>query len=284
MLSAASLSRASVLEGSTEPATNPATQPAYSSSLFAAPALEASAPAAAADNFSKLNRWTNTRPFRSVAVEMNFGIQGLGFQVATPLAKRFNLRGGADFFGLQHTFTTDDNLILDTRLHFRSVKAMVDYYPFGGSFRISPGLFLYNGNHAGAVVTVPAGQHFSVGDADYISSTADPITGTLDLKLGNQVAPAITLGWGNMLPRHGGHWSVPFEIGAEFIGKPTVDLNLRGHACLSTPCTVGPINMATDPTAQSNIKQQQNDYNNDLEGLQVYPIMSIGVSYSFGKK
>ena len=41
----------------------------------------------------------------------------------------------------------------------------------------------------------------------------------------------MTTGWGNLISRRGGHFSVPFEIGAVFIGSPTLALNPNGIVC-----------------------------------------------------
>ena len=49
----------------------------------------------------------------------------------------------------------------------------------------------------------------------------------------NTHKPAFTMttGWGNMIPRRGGHWSVPFEIGAAFTGAPSLNVLLSGVGC-----------------------------------------------------
>src|ERR1700727_2469919 len=39
------------------------------------------------------------RPFSSVGVDAKIGLGGIGFDVATPIARKFNLRGGGNFFG-----------------------------------------------------------------------------------------------------------------------------------------------------------------------------------------
>ncbi|WP_049789371.1 hypothetical protein [Granulicella tundricola] len=99
----------------------------------------------------------NTRPFSSLAVAVKIGVAGIGFDVATPLSTRFNLRAGASFFGYQTNFTTD-GIPIDGNLKLRNAAASVDWYPFHGSFRISSGITLYNDNNIAATILVPAAR------------------------------------------------------------------------------------------------------------------------------
>ena len=95
----------------------------------------------------------------------------------------------------------------------------------------------------------------------------------------------MTTGWGNMISRRGGHWSFPFELGAIFTGVPTLGMTLNGDACLTAQDAASNgatcVNMATNATAQSNLNAQIAKYKNDLNPLQVYPILSFGVGYNF---
>jgi hypothetical protein len=88
-----------------------------------------------------------------------------------------------------------------------------------------------------------------------------------------------------MIPRRGGHWAVPFELGAIFTGAPTLGMGLTGFGCTNqADYTIsGPscVNMATNTSAQTNLNAQIAKYKSDLNVLQVYPVMSVGLSYSF---
>jgi len=66
---------------------------------------------------------------------------------------------------------------------------------------------------------------------------------------------------------------------------PSLNVNLTGWACLDqaqTECsdvtsTSNPIGQAV----QSNLSAQVSKWRKDLNPLQVYPIMSFGISYAF---
>jgi hypothetical protein len=168
----------------------------------------------------------------------------------------------------------------------------VDWFPFGGAFRMSPVVQLYNGNSMNATLSVPAGQQFSLGDQNSYSSASDPIHGTANFLLGDQggskVAPGFTIGFGNMIPRgKGQHWSVPFEMGFIYIQAPQILLNFQGTSCQTqadaATAIPGPtcVNIATDPTSQANMLQEQTDINNNLSSFQFFPVLTIGLSYKF---
>ena len=228
------------------------------------------------------NREVSTRPFSAVGIAVKVGIEGVGFDVATPLSTRTNLRAGASFFSYNPAFSIDS---IDTNgaIQLRKVSTLLDFFPFGGSFRLSAGATLYNGNHLSASALVPGGQTFTLNDTDYVSSAQDPVHGAFDVRFGNKVAPVFTLGFGNLVPRRAGkRFTVPFEFGFEYIAQPTIALTLAGTACDPTqPPVVGCQSIATDPMTQANIAAEQKTLNSDISPLRFFPILSIGFGYKF---
>ena len=221
-------------------------------------------------------------PFSTAAIQIKIGSAGPGLDVAVPVAGRMNLRAGGSFFSYNPNLV-EDGINVIGNIQLRSASANVDFFPFGNAFRISPGVVFYNGNQISAVASVPAGQSFTLNDVTYYSSATAPVTGTFGLSFGKKVAPSLTMGFGNMIPRKGGHWSVPFEIGAEYIGTaPQISLALAGTACQGSATTnCSPI--ASNPTTQQNLVAEQASLNSNIPSqLRFYPIVSIGLSYKFG--
>jgi hypothetical protein len=221
----------------------------------------------------------HTRPFSGLAMGAQVGILGIGFQVATPLASHFNLRGGASFFNYNDALSSD-GINYNANLHFRSVETSVDWFPWARSFHISPGALLYNGNQVTANAAVPAGDTFTLNDTTYTSSATDPVRGTGSVKF-NKAAPKITVGWGNLLPRSGRHFSVPFEIGFAYVGQPKTVLNLAGNACYNYEGQNYCSDVATNSMIQTNLAAQQQKIANDISPARFFPILSTGFSYSF---
>ena len=223
---------------------------------------------------------TAIRPFSALGIDAKVGANGIGFDVATPLAPKLNLRGGASFFGYTVDNLVEDGFNIKGNLTLRSVNASVDWFPFSNGFRISPGIMLYNGNRFHGTATVPAGSTITLNNTDYTSDPSDPLVATFDSpnnRFGNRVGPTITTGWGNIIPRSGKHWSVPFEIGFEYISPPKINLGLTGSACSADGCG----NVQTDAETQANVQAQQAIINDDIHNLRFFPILSIGVGYKF---
>lgn len=216
------------------------------------------------------------RPFSAVAVAFKVGAEGIGFDAATPLAAKLNLRGGASFLNYSHLLN-EDGIQVDPTFRFRKVGFGVDYYPWGGSFRLSPGVVVHNGNRVDATAMVPAGQSIDLNDTLYYSSPNDPLHGVAAVRFGSKVAPSFTVGWGNMLPHSGRRVSIPFEVGFQYIGRPTVKYDFAGSACNSEGCAP----VQDDLSFQANKIAQQSNFTNDLAPLRFYPILSVGLGFKF---
>ncbi len=214
----------------------------------------------------------SSAPFSAAAVGVKISLLGAGVEVATPLTRRSNLRGGFNVFSYSRSFNKD-GVTYAAQLSFRSAEVHYDWFPFGGAFHISPGALIYNGNRIGANASVAASQSFTLNGTSYTSDPADPVGGTGKVDF-QTAGPMFTVGWGNLLPRRHGRFSVPVEIGAIYTGSPRATLNLTGSACDSTGANCAAI--ATDPTIQGNVLAEQNKLNKDVSAFKFYPVISVG--------
>jgi hypothetical protein len=117
------------------------------------------------------------RPFSQVGIAATVGLSGIGFDTATPLARHFNLRTGADFFGYSDSFT-EQGADVNLNLQLRTGHAMLDWFPFRNGFHISPMVNFSNNNTVRATVLVPAGSTITLSGTNYISSLTDPLHGS----------------------------------------------------------------------------------------------------------
>jgi hypothetical protein len=212
-----------------------------------------------------------------VGVGVKASLLGIGFEAATPITYHTNVRAGFNMFSYSRGFT-NDGVNYAASLSFRSFETHFDWFPFAGGFHLSPGLMVYNGNQIKANATVLPGNTFTLGGTGYTSEAGDPITGTGKIGF-NTVAPMVSLGWGNLVPRKNSHISVPFEVGMVFQGSPKATLNLTGTACDTTGANCQ--NVVGDTTFQNNVIAQQTKLNNDMSFFKVYPIISLGFGYKF---
>jgi hypothetical protein len=229
-------------------------------------------------------------PFSHIGFGGGISPLGIQLQAATNLTGHMNLRATGNFFNYTDNFTTN-GFAANAKLNLASAGVSVDVYPFHKGFRLSPGVLFMNRNQLTAATTVAAGTSFTLDNTTYYSANpnaitgATPIVGTGTLGL-NTTKPAFTMtvGWGNTA-RGEHHFSFPVDVGAAFIGAPSVNIGLSGWACADqaqTECS----NIAdpTNPIAtqlQSNLAAQIAKWTSDLNPLKTYPILSVGVAYSF---
>lgn len=222
------------------------------------------------------------KPLSRVAFGVGVSPLGISGQVATNLNRYMNLRvtGSAFNYNIDNISTNGFNV--DAKLNLASAGTSVDFYPFPKhGFRLSPGVLFYNQNKADATFTAQGGTDFTLDDYTYYASTSNPVKGVGSLGLNTRKqAFTATTGWGNMIPRKGGHFSFPFEIGVAFIGAPALNIVLNsGQVCDAQGQNC--VDVATDKSVQTNLQRQIAKYKDDLDPLKTYPIVSFGVAYNF---
>ena len=203
------------------------------------------------------------KPFSRLGIAIKISSLGPGTEAATPLTFRSNLRAGFNMFNYDHSFN-QDGITYAGQLRFRSVEAHYDWFPFSGSFHLSPGVLVYNGNQLAANASVPGGKTFTLNHTTYASDPSDPIngTGTVDFA---KAGPMLTVGWGNLLPRNHRHFSFPFEVGVIYTGAPRAALNLNGSACDSAAVICLPVSSL--PGFQANLQAERDKLNNDMSAF-----------------
>ena len=222
-----------------------------------------------------------------VGIGVRFSTLGLGGEVAVRVLNRVNVRVGGSALSISHSVKIN-GINYAGQARFRSAEAHLDFF-LVGSFHVSPGLLVYNGNNANVNISIPGGQTFTIGGTTYESGDATsangPIAGNLTVKF-KRVAPEILIGTGNLVPRgHRRHWSINSDFGFDYEGSPQIGFGLAGSACLP-PSSTGLLcaNAATDPIVQANIKAQQAKYNHNASAkfyYSLWPVFSTGFSYSF---
>jgi len=212
-----------------------------------------------------------------VGIGIRVSTLGIGAEAAVAVTHRTNVRAGFNAFAFSRGY--DNNGVhYAGDLKWLSGEAHFDWFPFAGNLHLSPGLIAYNDNHVNATATAPGGTSFKLSGTSYESDPADPVTGTAKLDF-NKVAPTLLLGFGNLVPRRGRHFSVNIEAGVAFQGSPIIALSLAGSVC--NPSGTSCRTIASDPTVQSNIQGQQTKISNDLSPFKYYPLLSLTVGYRF---
>lgn len=222
------------------------------------------------------------KPFSRLAVGGGFGLMGVNLQAATNLNSHMNLRGVGNVFNYDINNINTNGMNISGKLNMATAGVAVDFFPFPKhGLRISPGVLFYNQNAASATVAVQGGTSFTLDNTTFYASSTKPVTGTANFGFHTQnPAFTITTGYGNIIPRKGGHLSFPFELGVALVGTPTTNVALTGGQVCNAQGLFC-VDVATDQTVQTNLQAQVNKYKGDLDPLKTYPIISFGVAYSF---
>ena len=223
------------------------------------------------------------RPYRPLArggIAWHTGLGGVGFDVATPLAMKFNVRAGFDFFGYSTSFQ-EQGANIGADLKMRAAHTSLDWFPFGGRFRVSPDFVFANSNQVRATAIIPAGSTVTLDGEDFVSDTSDPLHGSGSVSF-RKTAPGLTVGFGDIIPRSKGHISFPIEAGFYYVAQPRLKVAFSGSACdPNSSSSVGCMPVDQDTDFQQSLAAFIARNNHNLSYASFFPVFSFGVGYSF---
>ncbi|NKB67811.1 MAG: hypothetical protein GKR89_12175 [Candidatus Latescibacteria bacterium] len=194
-----------------------------------------------------------------VALALRLGSQGGGAEVAVGLAEKISARAGV--YGLTYEFSaTESDIDYDAELSLFSLSGLVDWHPTGGGPRLTGGLVI---NQNGLDLTSELAATYEVGGTVYTVEDVGNLLAEVDF---NGVAPYLGVGWGR--PAGAGQWTFLVDLGVIMQGSPQIDLS-----------ATGPI--ASEEEFQANMAREEDELQDELDGLSVYPVASIGLAYRF---
>ncbi|WP_309736789.1 hypothetical protein [Chamaesiphon sp. OTE_75_metabat_556] len=205
----------------------------------------------------------NNKQQLGLGISAKVGTLGIGVDVSKSLTPQLNGRLGVNFgnVGLNRT---DSGINYDAQLKLSSVQLFGDYYPFGSSgFRVTGGLVAQNNRVA--VTSQPSSNGtYTIAGNQYAASSVGTLNG--EYAYGNSIAPYLGIGIGKSTNEGLGFNA---DLGVMFTGSPKVSLTA------SNPT------FNNNATTRAQIDSQARQTENDLRGFNVYPVLSVGVSYGF---
>ncbi len=188
---------------------------------------------------------------------------GFGVDVAKSLTPQINGRLGFNF-GNINLNRNDSGINYDSQLKFSSIQLLGDYYPFRSSgFRLTGGLIAQN-NKLSVTSNPNSNGTYTIDGTQYQASNVGTLSG--EYKYANSLAPYLGIGIGKSTNEGLGFNA---DLGVMFAGAPQVTLNASNPA------------FNNNPTTRSQIDNQARQTENDLRGFNVYPVLSVGLSYGF---
>lgn len=183
---------------------------------------------------------------------------GVGVEAVTGLTPHLNLRGVINGYNYSKT-ATHSNVSYNGKLKLFSAGLLVDYLPSTNSnFRLTVG-GLYDDNRLD-LTGKPTGGSYTINGHTYTSAQVGSLTGSVRF---NRFAPYVGIGYGNAIKDTG--LSFSFDLGAMYQGSPKTTLTATGAAA----------GLVTDVAAQ------QVTLKNDLKNYKWWPVVGLGIDYSF---
>jgi len=200
------------------------------------------------------------------------GFLGVGAGYAHSLNERFGVRADFSSVGTISRDGTAGRLRYDADLKANQLGAYGDWFPFGGSFRLSAGL------HSRKLEVAADGRASQSGTIT-VGNVEVPYGGDTDTAHARvkwpTVAPYLGIGWGHHVGRGKGFGFLA-DIGVSF-GSPKTELTIS--APLREKLDVRAI--LTGTSADAEIERQRRDIADDVEEVKVFPHLFVGVSYRF---
>jgi hypothetical protein len=231
-------------------------------------------------------------PFSRIGIGADINTMGIGIKSAIILNHAYDARFNMNFLSIDTGRFEVEGFNADVNIHLASAGASLDWYPFSSVWRISPGVLFSNANQLSATSEIVPGTSFSLNGQTFYSASANPVTGATPLTgkgiLGlHTTNPAFTIagGFGKFIPRSGRHWSFPSEFGVAFTGAPSANVSVSGWTCLDkaqTNCSNvnspgNPVSTQFNNALQASLAR----WRKDLAKVQIYPLFSYSVVYSF---
>jgi len=193
-----------------------------------------------------------------VGITPKIGTLGIGGEVTVGLGSLFNLRAGYNGFNYDRDFDMDEAEVRG-RARWSTIPILLDWHVFEGGFRISAGGVI--NNNRVAISAIP-NQTLRLQDTDY---EVDSLDGSIDF---NRLGYYAGIGYGNAVGQDG-HWHFACDFGVMNHGEPKVSASA----------------VARDPAIQSALNdalaREVADYQDDVRPYQWYPVISVGVSFTF---
>ena len=206
---------------------------------------------------------------------------GFGGNIVRKITPGLNARVGVNAFGVGVDLN-ESQFDYEGDLNLFNVSSIIDIYPFKSGFRISAGLIFGNNNIQGTA-DVSEQVADELGQVELNGQTVDVrnlninelATLDADVDINNSVSPYVGIGGGNPVGEGKGlgFW---WNTGVVFGGSP--DVTVTPNISNSVPAE---LRNEAEATANTLVENEEQDIEDDLDFINIYPVVSLGISYQF---
>ncbi len=202
----------------------------------------------------------------TMRLDAHMSTLGGGLEIGTALTENYSARVGFNKYSFSFNHPSGGQTF-NGNLNWASISALVDWRPWGGVTHVTAGA-IFNNNKINANSMVANGSTYTANGIGYSCASAGGCGVVFSMGF-NKVAPYLGIGWSGQPKKQG--FSFSTDIGVMFQGSPQATVHSVGTwdvggTLVSTA--------ALDADAQ-------NQLNSDLSSFKYYPVLSIGVGYTF---
>lgn len=208
--------------------------------------------------------------FADVGIAGTAGTLGAGIELTAGISPQINSRFGLHGFSYSERREASD-IEYDGEANLRTVTALLDYHPGGRGFRLTGGL-VYNATEIEGESLPPASGVYDIGGVPVPVEILGTLDGVIEF---DPVVPYAGLGWGNAVGP-GNKVGFALDLGVMFQG--------RGEVTLSPDIPAdSPLNSVPGAreALQILLDREERDIEEDIADYDLYPVVSIGISYRF---
>ncbi len=195
------------------------------------------------------------------AISAKGGTLGLGAEATANLLSDVNARVGFNTFNIGWN-ATEDGIAYEIDLELQTLTGFIDWHPFSGGLRATVGLVANNNE---LKMKAQSAASYDIGGTVYTPEDVGILTGVVGF---NNVTPYLGIGWGDAVGANK-NWSFAFDLGILFQGSPKIKLSTTNGL------------LTNNAIFQENLEQEKQQLEQDLNGFDLYPVVSLGLSYKF---
>ena len=215
-----------------------------------------------------------------VYLGLHGGTLGAGPVLGYEFSKRLGVRGQLDWFDYETDSVGDDEY--SGNLEFRSGSLLFDWNPFSGAFRFTAGAVA----NQSEIWAATKDASIDLGGRSY--------AGTANLQVGfDSVAPYLGFGWS--AGRKDGGMRLLLDVGVVFQGTPqisasgsvgesglgTCSFTLSSEGVATLGGTLCDMASSQSRELEADLAEEHRMLTDDLEPLKMWPLVALGVAYSF---
>jgi len=205
-----------------------------------------------------------------VAIGGKAGTLGVGVELTIGLTSQLNTRLGLNGYSYSEQREAS-GIEYDGEAELLTATALLDWHPGGSGFRLTGG-FVYNETEVHGSSLPPASGFYEIGGVLVPAALVGTLDATAEF---DPIVPYAGIGWGNAV-RGSGKWGFAFDLGAVFQGE--ADVTLIPIIPANSPINIIP---GAREALDILLRREEADLEDDAADYDIYPVLSIGVTYRF---